>query len=135
MVGGLIEDKQVDGLQQQANHRQAAFLAAAQHLDLLVGILAAKHEGTQDVVDARADISHSHIVDGVVHRQRLVEQLRLVLGKITHLDIVANLQFAVKGDFSHDALDERRLAGAVLAHKGDFLAAFDGECHVMEHVQ
>ena len=36
VVGGLVEDKQVDGFQQQANHRQTTALATAEHLDFLV---------------------------------------------------------------------------------------------------
>ena len=135
VVGGLVEDEQVDGLQQQAYHRQTALLTAAEHLDLLVGILSAEHECAQDVVDARAYVAHGHIVDGVVHGQRLVEQLGLVLGKIANLDIVPDLQFAVIGYLTHNALDKGGFSCAVLAHKGDFLATLDGECHIVEHIQ
>ena len=36
VVGGLVENEQVDGLQQQANHSQTATLTTAEHLDFLV---------------------------------------------------------------------------------------------------
>ena len=135
VVGGLIEDEQVDRLQQQPYHRQAAFLSTAQDLDLLVGILATEHESAQDVVDARAYVAHSHIVDSVMNSERFVEQLRLILSEITDFNVVPNLEFAVIGDFTHEALDQGGFARTVLADKCDLLTTLDGKRHVMEHVE
>ena len=47
---------------------------------------------------------------------------------------MAYLQRAGIGNLVHDALDERRLAFAVFAHKGHFLAALDGERGVVKHL-
>ncbi len=132
VVGGLVEDEQVDGFEEEANHGQTAPFAARKHLDGLVGSFAAEHERTQYVADLGADVAHGHAVDGVEHREVLVEELGLVLGKISDFDPIAHLQFAVVGDLSHDALDERRLALAVASHEGHFLAALDGQFDVVE---
>ena len=132
VVRGLVEYQQVNGLQQQLDHRQTAPLAAAEHLHLLVAVLATKHEGAENVVDAQAHVAFGHVVDGLEHRQLLVKQLGLVLGEVAYLHVVAYLQMAVKGYLAHDTLHQRRLALAVLADKGDLLAALDGEVHVAE---
>ena len=52
MVGGLVEDEQVDGFEQQLYHGQTTAFATRKHLDLLVGGFASKHESAEDVVDA-----------------------------------------------------------------------------------
>jgi len=134
VVGGLVEDEQIDGLHEQAYHGETAALAAAEHLDLLLRGFAAKHECTQEVVDLQAHVAGGYAVYGVVDGDVFVEQLGLVLGKIADLHVVAYLEGAVEGDFAHDTLDECRLALAVLAHKGHLLAALDGERHAREDV-
>ena len=90
VVGGLVEDEQVDGLQQQADHRQARPLAAGEHADELLRGLAAKHKGTEQVVDLQAHLSPRHLVDGLEDRQPLVEELGLILGEIADLHVVAS---------------------------------------------
>ena len=133
VVGRLVEDEQVDRLQQQANHSQTAALATAEHFYFLFIILAAKHKGAKDVVNAQTDVALRHIVDGLEYGKVLVQQLCLVLREVANLHIVANLQVAIEGDLAHDALHQRRLALAVLADKGDLLAALDGEIHVVKN--
>ena len=73
------------------------------------------------------------MVYGLEHRQALVQQLCLILGKIAYLHIVADLQVTVKGYLAHDTFHQRRLSFAVLSHKGHFLAALDGQCHLVKH--
>ena len=133
MVRRLVENQQVHGLQQQADHRQATTLTTAQHLHLLVRRFAAKHKGTQYVVDFQAHLAFSHIVYRLEHGQRLVQQLCLVLGKIAYLYVMPYLQVAVERNLAHDALHQCRLSLAVLTHKGHLLAAFDGQVHMVEH--
>ena len=132
VVGGLVEDKQVDGFQQQANHSQTTALATAEHLDFLVGSLATKHESTQYVVDAQADIALGYVVDGLEHGEFLVQQLCLVLGEIAYLDVMAHLQVSIKRYLTHDTLHQRRLTLTVLTHKGHLLATLDGEVDIRE---
>ena len=51
MVGRLIEDEKVHGLKEETYHGKSAALSTTQHLDLLLRLLAAKHECSKDVVD------------------------------------------------------------------------------------
>ena len=132
MVGGLVENQEIDRLQEQADHSQSAALTAAEHLHLLIRSLATKHKGTQYVVDAQADIALRHIVDGLEHGETLVEQLRLVLGEIAYLHIMAHLQVALKGNLAHDTFHQRGFALTVLTHEGHFLTTLDGEVHMVE---
>ena len=132
VVGRLVEYQQVYRLQQQLYHGQTAAFAAAEHLHFLVGILAAEHEGPQDVVDAQPDVAFRYVVYRLEHRQRLVQQLSLVLGEVTYLDIVTHLQRAFKGYLVHDALDECGFSFAVLAHEGHLLTTLDGQVYVVE---
>ena len=132
VVRGFVEDEEVDGLEQQLDHGQARALAAREHFHLLVRGFAAEHEGTEYVAYLQADVALGHAVDGVENGELAVEELRLVLGVVAQLDVVAELEVALEGNFTHDALDEGRLAFAVLAHEGHFLAALDGKIDLGE---
>ena len=72
MVGWLIENQEVDRLEQQLDHRQSAALAATEHLDILLGGLAAKHECSQEIVHLEAHIARGHIVYGLEDGKALV---------------------------------------------------------------
>ena len=127
VVGRLVEDEQIDRLEQQPYHGQPRALATREHLHLLVRRFAAKHEGTQDVAYLGADIAHRHAVYRLEHGERLVEQARLVLGKVADLHIVPYLEGTGVGNLAHDTLDHGRLTLAVLSHKGHLLAPLDGK--------
>ena len=134
MIGGLVQDEEVDRLQQEFNHGQAGAFAAAQHADLLLRGFAAEHEGPEDVAYLQTDVAGGHAVDGVEHSQVFVQQLRLILGEVANLDVVAQGQASrVVGHFTQDALHQRRFALAVPAYEGHLLAAADGHVHVAEH--
>ena len=133
MVRGLVEDQQVHRFQQQSDHGQSAPFTTAEHLHLLVTLLTTKHKGAEDIVDPQTVLPLCHIVDGLEHGEVLIEQLGLVLGEITDLDVMADLQFSCERNLTHDTFHERRLTLAVLTYKGHFLAAFDGQRHMVEH--
>ena len=130
MVRRLVEDEQIDGFEQQANHCQSAALATREHFHFLLRLLAAKHEGTQNVVDAQTDVASSHAVDSIEDCQALVEQLCLVLCEIAYLHVMSDLQRSIEGNLAHDALHQRRLSLTVLAHKGHLLTTFQREGHI-----
>ena len=132
VVGGLVEDEAVDGLQQELDHRQSGAFAAGEHLHLLVGGLAAEHEGAQYVAYLQPYVAAGHAVDGLEHGELAVEQLRLVLCEVADLHVVTHLERALKGYFAQDALHQRTLALAVAAHEGHLLAAPDGQVDVVE---
>lgn len=81
MVGGLIENQEVDGFQQQTDHCQSTAFPAAKNLHLLIRSLSTKHKSSKYIIDAQADITLRHIVDGLEDRQRLVEQLSYGSGR------------------------------------------------------
>ncbi len=81
-----------------------------------------------------ADVSHGHAVDGVEYRDVAVEQLCLVLGEVSDLHIVSDLERAGEWDLAHDTLDKGRFALAVLAHESHFLAALYSECGMVEYL-
>ena len=68
MVRRLVEYQQVHRFQQQTYHRQSAAFTAAEHLYLLIAFLAPEHECSQDVVDAKPNLTLCHVVDGLEHR-------------------------------------------------------------------
>ena len=126
VVGGLVEDKEVDGGEQQAYHCQARPLTTGEDTDLLLGDLTTEHEGTQQVVDLQPHLTARHLVDGVVDGEVLVEELGLVLGEIAYLHVMAYLQLPGERYLAHDTFHERGLTLAVLTHEGDLLTALDG---------
>ena len=133
MVGGLIENQEIDGFQQQTDHCQSTAFPAAKNLHLLIRSLSTKHKGSKYIIDAQADITLRHIVDGLEDRQRLVEQLCLVLGEITNLDIMSDFQVTIKRNLSHDTLHKGRLTFTVLSHECDFLTSLDRQVDVREY--
>ena len=88
MVRRLVEDQEVGGTEQQLDERDTSALATTEDADLLLRLLAAEHEGPQEVIDARADLALrlavDRLVDGVVPR----ELLALRLSEVADLDIV-----------------------------------------------
>ena len=132
VVGRLVEYQQVHRFQQQTYHGQTTAFAAAEHLDTLVTLLAAKHESTQNGIDAHTDFTFGHIVNRLKHRQALVQQLCLILSKIAYLHVMANLQISLKGYLVHDTLHERRLTFTVFAHESHLLTTLNGQVDVVE---
>ena len=107
MIGRLVENQQIDGLQEQAYHSQSATLSTTEHLHFLIRLLATKHKGTQDVIDAQAYLSLRHIVNRLEDGEVLVQQLCLVLGKIAYLYVMSYLQMTIKGNLAHDTFHQR----------------------------
>ena len=132
VIGGLIENEQVDRREQQPNHGQTRSLTTGEHLHVFLTRLTSKHERAKQVVDLQSHIARRHLVDGVVNGQRLIEQLGLVLCEIAYLHVVANLQLAGEGYLSHDTLDERRLTLTVLSDEGNLLATTNGHVDMVE---
>ena len=133
VVGGLVEHKQVDGLEQQPDHGQTRLFAARQHADLLVDVFAAEHEGAQYVAYAGAYVAHGHTVYGLEDSVLVVEQVGLVLGKVADFDAVTQHQLALVLELVHDDAGHGRLALAVAAHKGHLFAARHLKVDAVEH--
>ena len=134
VVGRLIEDQQVTGFEQQSDHCQTASFTSAEHFHFLFGGLTAEHERAQYITNLGADIAYRHIIDGIEHRQVLIQQSGLILCKIANLHIVPDLKRTHIIELPHDALDEGRFTFSVLTHKRHLLASANGERHVMKHI-
>ena len=91
VIGRLVEDEQVHRLKQQLYHSQTATLAARQHLHLFVDCLASEHERSKNILYLQTYVALSHAVDCVEHAYLAVEQLRLILGEVANLHVVAHL--------------------------------------------
>ena len=73
MVGGLVEDEKVDLLEQKFDHGQTAAFTTREYLDLLVGCLATKHEGSEDIAYLETDVAYGYTIDGVKHGELFIE--------------------------------------------------------------
>src|SRR5574344_1059229 len=133
MVGGLVENKEVDRREQQANHCKTTTLSSTEHLHLFFRCFTSKHKGSEDVVDLESHLSLGHPVDGVEHRYTLVEHLCLVLRKISYLHIVSHLEVTIKGYLVHDTFHECGFSFTVSSHESHFLATFYTQRHIAEH--
>ena len=133
MVGRLVKNEQVDGLQEQAYHRQPASFATRQHLNFLLRRFATEHKCTQQVVDFQSHVTRCHTVNGFVDCQFLIQQLCLVLCEITYLHVVTNLQCASIRNLTHDTFDQGRFTFAIFTDKGNLLPTFKGESNVFKH--
>ena len=97
VVGGLVEDKQVEGREQQFGQCQSCLLAAGEHAHLLLGVFRVEEEAAEDGADFGPDVAHGHIVDGLEDRLVGVQQLCLVLGVVADHHLVAKLQLSAFG--------------------------------------
>ena len=68
MVGRLVKDKQVDGLQQEFEYGKASAFTSRQHLHFLCRLLSSEHKCAEKVANLVAHIAFSHVVDGLEHR-------------------------------------------------------------------
>ncbi len=106
VIGGLIEDQQIDGLKQETDHGQSCLFTAGKDFDFLVGSFASEHEGAEDVADPGADIADGHAVDSVEHGDFSVKQRGLVLGEVADLYVVADFEVSGKRYLAHDTFDK-----------------------------
>ena len=134
VVGRLIEDEEIAGLEEKPYHCQSASFASGEHFHFLFAGFSAEHERAEDVANLGPNIAHRHIVDGVEDGEVLIEKGCLVLGEITDLDVVSYFEGAQVVKLAHDTLDEGGFTFSVLAHECYFLASSDGESDVMEDV-
>ena len=129
MVCWLVKDEQVHRLKQKLKDGKTGALAARQHLDLLRGVFASKHERAQQVANLVSYLPLCHIVDGLENRKLTIEQRSLVLSKIAYLNIMSKLQLARVLKLSHDTFYQGRFSLAVTTHKRNLVAAFYRQVH------
>ena len=126
MVGRLIENQQVHWLQQQFENGKTGALTSRQNFHLLGRILSAKHEGSKQIAYLVADFTLGNIINGLEYGKFAIEQRSLVLGKITYLYIMSQLQFTFVLKLTHDTFYECRLTLAVSTHESNLVTSFYG---------
>ena len=123
MVGGLVEAQQGGRPHQHARQRQAGLLAARQHRDLLVDGVARKQECAEDRAQARVGRLGRHRLQLFQHRPGRHEGVQLMLGVVVNGHVRAQCPLApLERQHAGQDLQQRRLAGAVLADQGQPLA-------------
>ena len=130
MVGGLVENQQIEGRQQQFGQRQTGFLAAGEHFDLLLGGLRVEQETAEDGTYLGTDVAHGYIVNSLKHSLFGIQQFGLVLGVVANNHLIAQVEGTALGcQLSHYGFHHRGLALAIAPHKGHTLAALQVEVH------
>ena len=134
MVRRLIHQQQVARLDEQLGEGDARLLATRQHLDRLVGVVAAEHERAEDRAHARRWRLGRRALDDLIDRRRQIERVGVVLRVVPDLDVVADLdRAAIPRQLAGDHPQQRGLAGAVDADDADLFAALDREVDAREH--
>ena len=134
VVGGLVESQQIVGMKYQLGHGQTGTLASAEYSHLLVDVLPAEEEGTEDVPQLGPDIAHGHLIEGVVDRIVPVQYVLLVLGVVTQGDIVPEGGRAGDGpQLPGDVFHHGTLSLAVTPDEGHLLPSLHGQVDVGEH--
>ena len=135
VVRRLVEHQQVPRLQHHAGHRQTRPFAAREDFDLLIDVLPAKQECTQNIAQTGPDVAHSYAVQRIVNRKFAVHQVVLILGVVTDIDIrpEADRTFG-RRQLPDQHARKGRLAFAVAAHQCNFVALFDHEIRAAEDV-
>ncbi len=133
VVGGLVEEEDVRGLQEHLGEGEAVALAAGEDGDLLVDVVPLEEEAAEDRPEHgahRDGARRGHLLEDGARR---VEDGGLVLGEVVEDDLVAEEADALVGpvDAGEDP-HQRRLAGPVRAHEGDAVAALDHEVQVAQ---
>ena len=135
VVGGLVEDQQVVGVEQEFAQGEARLLSSRQDLDLLVHVLAAEEERAEQGTDLFADLALGFVVDGLEDGQVAVELVALVLGVVSDVDVVAEATFTVAFELAEQDAGQGGLARTVLADEGHLVLAGDHEVHIAEDLE
>ncbi len=127
VVGGLVQQQQVHALADQGGHGEPRPLAAGEHGDGLVHVVAPELELGQEAQHVLLGRQGDHRLDLLEHSVAGVQVL-VVLVEVAELHLAAQPGPAGdEGDLLGDGLQQRGLAGAVQAHDGQLLAPLDLE--------
>jgi len=84
-----------------------------------------EEECSEDIAEAGPDVSHGNPVYRLEDRHIVVQQLILVLGEVTDIDIVSAFQCSLEIDLAEDHPCECRFSFAVPAHESNLFSSFD----------
>ena len=107
----------------------------AEHLDLLVDVLAAEEECAEYVAQTRAYIAHGNSVERVEDGKLAVHKIVLILGVVAYVDVGSDTYLALGGrQLAREHACQRGLALAVTAYQSYLRAALDRELGPREYV-
>ena len=132
VVRRFVENQQVVGLEEELEQSQARTLTTAEYLDLLRRSFAAKHKGTEEVLDLRADLALGYIVDSLKDGARLILDGRLILGEVADLHVMAEREDTFVLQLLHNAAHEGTLPFPVLPDKGNLITTLDHQVDIRE---
>ncbi len=90
MVGGFVEDEEVERPGQEHGQHHSAFFTTGEDVDLLVDIVTLEEESGAEVADhTDVDLGHGRL-HGFGDRHLTVEQVHGVLTEIPDLDVGAD---------------------------------------------
>ena len=104
VVRRFVENQEVHGFQQEANHGEAGTLTPGEHFHLFVRRFAAKHERPEDVSDFGAYVSRGDAVNRVEDGEFTVQKLCLILSVVANLHAVSEFECAFEIRFPHETL-------------------------------
>ena len=134
MVGGFVEQKEVDGLKGEQAVLEAGTLAARQICHPLEDLLAQKVIGGQAVARHLGGQAPALPQQGVEQRALGVLEDE-VLGHEPHLDVDAPLHASLHGrQLAAQQLEQGGLSGAVVAQQRHALALFELKAHMLEQL-
>ncbi len=131
----LVEYEQIVWFEHKTRHSQTRALAAREHLDLLVDVLAAEEECAEYVAQTRAYIAHGNSVERVEDGKLAVHKIVLILGVVAYVDVGSDTYLALGGrQLAREHACQRGLALAVAAYESYLRAALDRELCSREYV-
>ena len=84
MIGGLVQDEEIRGVEEQARHRQARLLAARERPDLLVGVVPRELKRSRQGAEHPDPLEREIRLELLEDRESRVEDVERLLGEIAH---------------------------------------------------
>src|SRR5882757_2391248 len=135
MVGRLVEQQKIRGMQQQPQQGIAAALAAGKHSDLLEHVVFGKKEAAKQAAQFRLRGTRGSVAEIVNHSRVRIELFVLILRKVISLDVVAKLVFAARRLFCPgQQLNQRGLPRSVHADQRDAVTLLNQEINLVKNL-
>ncbi len=133
VVGGLVEDQKVGGLDEHADECDARAFATGKDADFFKDIVAAEEEAAEKVAALWRGFAGGGFFYGLEDGLVGIEFIGVVLGEVGEGDAESEGEFAIgRGILAGDEAAEGGFAGAVGADDGVFFAFGDLEVEVFE---
>ena len=95
VVGWLVKNQEVDGIQHQLAEGKSAAFATGQHPHFLLYVVSAKHKVPEQVACVSAYLVRSRVFNGLQDRFGSIQYLSLILSVVSHFNLVSPLDAAL----------------------------------------